>query len=307
MITSFFNTSKPIHLVIAGIFILTLLIVSSIDAVAIFFSIENIQSILIKYAALLSTVLVLSFFVNKNGLTEKNSYNILFYCLLLALIPNALADTKVIWANFFVILAIRRIISLRNNLRIKKKLFDSAFWIVIASLFYFWSILFLILVMLALIMFSIGQIKNWIIPLSAVMVIVIILVSINIIFTDSYGSIFDYFSPVNFDITNYNSLNFIIPISIFLSLGVWATFFYIKNFSEKARAYRPAFSLVVVGLIISLLIVGIAPSKNGNEFLFSLAPMAIIMSNYIESVNEKWFKEVYVWLIVITPFVLLIL
>ena len=307
MITSFFDTSKPIHLVIAGIFILILLIVSSIESVETLFTIENFQSIFLRYGALLSSVLVLSFFVNKNGLTEKNSYNILFYCLLLMLIPNVIADTSIIWANFFVILSIRRIISLRNNLRIKKKLFDAAFWITIGSLFYFWSILFLVIVILALIMFSIGQIKNWIIPFSALVVVVIILVSINIIFTDSFGSIFDYFLSVNFDITNYNSLNFIIPISIFLSLGVWATFFYIKKFKEKARAYRPAFSLVVVSLIISLLIVGIAPSKNGNEFLFSLAPMAIIMSNYIESVNEKWFKEIYVWLIAITPLLLLLL
>jgi hypothetical protein len=45
----------------------------------------------------------------------------------------------------------------------------------------------------------------------------------------------------------------------------------------------------------------LAPNKNGSEFLFIFAPLAIIITNYIESIKETWFAEVFVWLLIITP------
>jgi hypothetical protein len=36
------------------------------------------------------------------------------------------------------------------------------------------------------------------------------------------------------------------------------------------------------------------------------APLAIITTNYIESIKETWFAEVFVWLIVITAIAQLI-
>ena len=56
-------------------------------------------------------------------------------------------------------LALRRLISLQSKLDIKKKLFDAAFWITIATLFYFWSMLFFALVIVALIYYSQNDIK----------------------------------------------------------------------------------------------------------------------------------------------------
>jgi membrane-associated HD superfamily phosphohydrolase len=111
---------------------------------------------------------------------------------------------------------------------------------------------------------------------------------------------------MGFDFSSYNKLNLIISITIILSLTIWALFFYIKKLQDKSRTHRPSFILILIALIIGITIVIIAPHKNGSEFIFMFAPLAIIMTNYIESIKETWFAEVFVWLLVITPITQLI-
>jgi hypothetical protein len=301
MFTSFFNTSKPVHFIIAGGFLFVIFTIYRFYLDVLNLTLSDSLNHFIIYLVLLVSLLVFAFFVDKNDLTHKNSYKILFFCLLLALLPQSLLDNNVVISNLFIMLALRRIVSLRNNLRVKKKLFDGAFWITMASLFYFWSILFFIMLILALILFSIGQMKNWIVPFAGVLVVVIVVTSFNILTTDSFGDVNNLVQVPDFDFTSYNDITFIVPITIFLSLGIWALFHYLGSLRGKARIYRPAFLTIVVALAISLGIVILAPNKNGNEFIFAIAPMAIIMSNYIELIKEKWFAEVYIWIITLVP------
>ena len=51
----------------------------------------------------------------------------------------------------------------------------------------------------------------------------------------------------------------------------------------------------------------LAPQKNGSEFLFLFAPLSIVMTNYIESIKEKWFKEVFLSMLIVVPLILLVL
>ena len=301
MITRFFSTSKPIHLVIVSFFVLGLFLIVRMG----YYNggINGIELIkeLSLYGITLLSIFVLSFFVNKNNLTKQNSFKILCFSLFLACMPETIQHGNIIIANVFILFAIRRIISLRSNLNIKKKLFDAAFWITLASLFYFWTILFLILVFAALIFYSIGQVNNWIIPFTGILTVVLIVVSYHIITENTFGDIFNYMDGMSFEFSSYNKLSLIISITIILSLTLWAMFFYIKKLQDKSRTYRPSFILILVALIIGITIVVIAPNKNGSEFIFMFAPLAIIMTNYIESIKDTWFAEVFVWLLVVTP------
>lgn len=301
MITRFFSTSKPIHLVLVSFFVLGLFFFVRLGYYSDGISATEILKELFLYGITLLSIFVLSFFVNKNNLTKQNSFKILFFSLFLACIPETMQHGNIIISNVFILFAIRRIISLRSNINVKKKLFDAAFWIALASLFYFWAILFLILVFAALIFYSIGQVNNWIIPFVGVLTIVMIVVSYYIITENSFGDINLYIDGLSFDFSNYNHLSIIISITIILSLGIWALFFYMRKLQDKSRAYRPSFILIFIALIIGAAIVVIGPNKNGSEFIFMFAPLAIIITNYIESIKETWFAEVFVWLLVVTP------
>jgi len=301
MITRFFSTSKPIHLVLASFIALGLFLIVRLGYYSEGISTTQILKELLLYGITLLSIFVLSFFVNKNNLTQQNSFKILFFILFIACVPETIQHGNIIISNVFILFAIRRIISLRSNLKIKKKLFDAAFWIALASLFYFWAILFLILIFAALIFYSIGQLNNWIIPFTGILTVALILVSYYIVTENTFGDILMYIDTVGFDFSSYNKPSLIISITIILSLGLWALFFYIRKLQDKSRAYRPSFILILVALIIGSTIVVLTPIKNGGEFIFMFAPLAIILTNYIESIKETWFAEVFVWLIVITP------
>ena len=301
MITRFFRTSKPIHLVLVSFFVLGLFLVVRLGYYYKGISGVQILKELTLYGITLLSIFVLSFFVNKNNLTKQNSFKILLFSLFLACIPATIQHGTIIVSNVFILFAIRRIISLRSNLHIKKKLFDAAFWIALASLFYFWSILFLILVFAALIFYSIGQSNNWMIPITGIVTVVLIVVSYNIITENTFGDFYNYIDSVGFDFSNYNSPKLITSIVIMSLLGLWTLFFYTKKLQDKSRSLRPSFTLVLIALIIGVAIVILAPNKNGSEFIFLFAPLAIIMTNYIESVKKVWLAEVFIWLLIITP------
>ena len=92
-----------------------------------------------------------------------------------------------------------------------------------------------------------------------------------------------------------------------LSFGLWASIFYLKDISKKMKTFRPAYKVVFIAFIIAGIIVVIAPKKDGSEFLFLFAPLSIIISNYIETIEEKWFRTLFTLLLFLIPFVLLIL
>lgn len=301
MITRFFRTSKPIHLVLVSFFVLGLFLVVRLGYYSKGISGVQILKELTLYGITLLSIFVLSFFVNKNNLTKQNSFKILLFSLFLACIPATIQHGTIIVSNVFILFAIRRIISLRTNLHVKKKLFDAAFWIALASLFYFWSILFLVLVFAALIFYSIGQSNNWMIPFTGIVTVVLIVVSYNIITENTFGDFYNYIDSVGFDFSNYNSPKLITSIVIMSLLGLWTLFFYTKKLQDKSRSLRPSFTLVLIALIIGVAIVILAPNKNGSEFIFLFAPLAIIMTNYIESVKKVWLAEVFIWLLIITP------
>lgn len=301
MITRFFSTSKPIHLVLISFFVLGLFL-----AVRLGYYYEGISALqigkeVLLYGITLLSIFVLSFFVNKNNLTKQNSFKILLFSLFLACIPATIEYGSIIVSNVFILFAVRRIISLRSNLHIKKKLFDAAFWIALASLFYFWAILFLILVFAALIFYSIGQPNNWIIPFTGIITVALMVVSFNIISQNTFGDMNTFIDTVSFDFSNYNQLNLMVSISVISLVGLWALFFYVKKLQDKSRALRPSFVLILIALIIGITIVVLSPNKNGSEFIFLFAPLAIITTNYIESIKKVWLAELFIWLLIITP------
>ncbi len=307
MITRFFNTSKPIHFVIITLFTLIVFLISNINAFNEGLSIAVIANESGKYILVLSSIFILNFLVNKNKLSRKNGYEILIYSLLLAMFPMSMQLMYIVFANFFILLALRRIISLRSNKFVKKKLFDAAFWIGIASLFYFWAILFFVLIIIAMFFHAINGIKNWMIPMVGLITVGIITISYTLLIDNSFGLLSDYLEVISLDFTNYDNLNFIYTVFVLGALGLWALFFYVININQRLKSHRSSHILITISFIIGLAIIIIIPDKNGSEFLFIFPPLAIIMANFLESVKRRWLAEVYVWILILTPLFPLVL
>src|SRR5690606_28189977 len=112
MLTSFFGNSKPVHYLILGAFI-------SVGFVwTLFFEFPDVITIgtLLFYALLIGVtifgVILLDFIVNKNNLTLSNAYAIFFYTSFIGMLPIVFLNSNILLANLFLLLALRRIISL---------------------------------------------------------------------------------------------------------------------------------------------------------------------------------------------------
>ena len=291
MISSFFSKAKPIHLLVMSAMLLVVFVVTKMSTITEVFSVELFLKQAFLFGVCLASLFVLDFFASKNNLTKKNSYKILMFGLFVAVLPETLLNSKLLIANLFILLALRRIISLRSRKDIKKKLFDATLWISLATLLFFWASLFYILIFLALLLHSLVDVKNWIIPLVGILCVAVITASYMIVMGIDFEPYLQGFFDVSFDFTPLNSKRIIIATTILLSYGVWASFYFMKNIKHQLKTYKPSFILVILSSLIALLIILVSPYKDGSEFIFLFAPLSIMMSNYLEIIPEKWFKE----------------
>ncbi|MBJ7879684.1 DUF6427 family protein [Gelidibacter salicanalis] len=291
MISSFFSKAKPIHLLVVSALLFVVFTIAKLSAITAPFSLELFFKQAFLFGVCLASLFVLDFFVSKNNLTKKNSYKILMFGLFVAVLPETLLNSKLLIANLFILLALRRLMSLRSRKQIKKKLFDAAFWISLATLLFFWASLFYILILLALLLYSIIDVKNWIIPIIGMLCVAVIAASYMIVMNFEFEPYLEGFFDVSFDYTPLNSRRIIIAATLLLSYGAWASFYYLRNLKHQLKSHRPSFILVIFSSLIALLIILVSPYKNGSEFIFLFAPLSIIMSNYLEIIKEKWFKE----------------
>ncbi len=307
MISNFFSQSKPINFVVISVMLFIVFVITKYMTLDLEVDALLITKQTLLFCVCLFSVFVFDFLVNKNNLTKNNSYKILLFVLFIAVLPETLLNSKTLIANLFILFALRRIISLRSKKEVKKKLFDASFWITVASLLYFWSVLFFILIFVALVVYVITDLKNWLIPIMGISTVAIIVLSYMIVMNIDIYDFLNNSIGVSFDFSSLNSKRIIIGSTILFSFGVWSLFYYIKNIKSKTKSLRPSYSLIVIAAIISLVIIVVSPVKDGSEFIFLFAPLAIIMTNYLEVISEKWFKETLLWVLILTPVFTLLL
>src|SRR5690606_23381322 len=105
------------------------------------------------------------------------------------LFPKTLNNPTLVISNFFILLALRRLISLQSLLTPKEKIFDASIWIFVAAIFHFWSILFILLVFVSIILHVSRDYRNWLLPYIALVTAVIIFTFAALAFDET---LFDY-------------------------------------------------------------------------------------------------------------------
>lgn len=304
MITRLFSKSKPINFIVVFFITLFAFALSYLkiqpELITFTTALQLITLFIVSYLSLL----ILNFISVKNKFVKRSNYDIILYAVFLLSIPLLLSNASIIFANCFVLLGLRRLISLHTPRDPEKKLFDAAFWFSIASMFYFWSILFFILIIILLIMYTSNVVKYWLIPLIGVITVFVLAVTFSVIYYGTFFSVFKSLPYVNFDYSIHNKPHTIVALTMLFSFGAWATIFYLNSVKAKKKSIRPVFKIIPIAAFIGFIIAVLAPQKNGSEFLFILGPLAIVISNYIENMEANWFKDVFLGLLVFVPFVL---
>ena len=300
MIANFFNKTKPINFLVLSIlvFIIYLATLINVDSQSLNFYYFAKSSLFLFLAIL--TVFVLNFIIRKNTLTEDNSFALLFYILLCSYFPNSFINEGVFVSNFILLLAFRRIYSLRSSIEIKEKIFDGSFWIGIAGLFYVWSLFYVILVYAAILIFRKIEWRNFIIPFIGVLTPIFLSYTYLLAFDDLER--FNNLWKLNFDfnLEAYNSSQFIFP---FILIGIVGLFAIVPTTKRSLLAkidFKATWTLLIVHIVISSIVVMISPDKNGSELVFLFFPLSVLFANYLEVINKYWIKESIIYLFILT-------
>ena len=296
MIANFFNQTKPINFLVLSAMTLFLFLLS-MRAVL---SAEINIMLVAKYGSfcLLSIliVFVLNFIIRKNSLCEDNSYGILFYILFYALFPMAFVNGGIFVSNFLLLFAFRRIYSLRSTLHTREKIFDSAFWIALASFFYVWAIAYVLLLYVAILVFRKMDWRTLLIPLVGLATPIFLLYVFTLAFDDVEGfqSIWTY--DYSIDLKPYGERSFLIPLLILLVLTIISILPTTKRALIAKIDFKATWQLLIFHIVIGLSIAMIAPVKDGSEWSFVFFPLSILFANYLQLLNKYWYKEAIIYL-----------
>lgn len=306
MLTSFFNKSKPLNLVAIVVFLCLFYIIYNFETWLTSFEILNFLEKLAVLLVLVLSLLILNFIAKKNELTKRSAYKTLFFAIFGVSFASLLQSEPAIISNLFIVLALRRLISLRSRKFIQKKIFDASFWIAIASLYQFWSILFFGLVFMAIINFA-AYFKNWLIPFVAILAVGMLTISFHLVTYDEIYYLNDWFQKSNFDFSKYGTLQLLIPLSVLLGLLLWTIFNYFSMMQKASVTKRPVLSLILFSLAIAVVVAIFSPTKNGSELIFFLAPFSIITASYFDTKKDRIFKEILLIALIAMPIVVLFL
>ncbi|MBW3518891.1 DUF6427 family protein [Flavobacterium sp. NKUCC04_CG] len=302
MLASLFSKTKPInYFIIAVLLILFYILFQKTTATVVWTGYEYVKKIGLLGLLMLSTFWV-HFVTQKNRLTKDNNYAPLLFVLFLVLFPSVLVNTKLIIANYCIILALRRLFSLHSLKDPKIKIFDASLWIFIASIFHFWSILYVILLAFAILFFVSNDYRNWIIPIIA-FITVAIFFSIYILATDTDILRFiDQSTEINFDFTVFDNVYQNIAVAVFSSIALLFFVSQALDLSNKPFNMQTSYKKILVSFLIAVAIYVLSADKNHGVLLFTFFPLSILGANYIESIPNRWFKEVVLSSIVALAF-----
>ena len=301
MLTNFFSNSKPFHFILISL----LLFVGYTFHNFQISSFENdfiwLIQLTFKFGLYIILMLIFGFVIKKNNLTQINSYALFIFICLLLLTPNVFQNSKLILSTVFILLALRRILSFNSKKNIQKKILDASLWIGIATLFYFWSILFLLVLYAALIQLASKNFKLFLIPIIG-MFLVFIICTIYFLYLDNNMYWYkDYKNFTSFDFSSFKLLKNFFSLFVIFSMTVISLVFKFLNFTKTPLRKKSKYWIIIFTLITGIIIVILTGQKNGVELIFTIVPISILFSNFIEALQRKWVSEMMLWVILVAP------
>lgn len=298
MLASVFNKSRPINYALIGVllvfFYFAYLFKDTYWTEYTYLIFQKVGLFLL----LAFSVFLVNFITRKNTLSKDNTYAMFLFMMFLVLFPTILVNTKIIISNFFLLLALRRLISLQSLITPKEKIFDASFWIFMAALFHFWCIIYIVLVFISIIFHVSRDYRNWIIPFIAFFAMVSMYIMIVLLFGNEL--FYDLFAEmrISFDFTYFENIYQNLALAVFSSIAVLFAVAQVGMLSSKPLNLLSSYKKIIFSFLIGVGIYVLSADKNNSFLAFTFAPLAIMGANFLESQKVKWIRESILGIIV---------
>ncbi len=291
MLTNLFSKSRPINYFLITIALLLVYLVNLFTDFSWSTSSFSLVNKIILFLVLGLSVFVVQFITFKNQLANQNLYSLFFYTCFFILFSTILDNNEVIVANFFVLLALRRIFSLHSLRDVKQKIFDAAFLILIASLFHFWSILFIILLYFAILWFVSEDYRNWFIPFISLFSVSILFYTYTLYADISFINYWKDHAVVSFNFTYFENIYQNIALALFTSIACLFAFSQVLEIRKLPISLHAIYNLLLVSFLVGVSIYVLSDHKMNSLLVYTFFPLSILGANYMERLAKNWMKE----------------
>ena len=297
MITSVFRKSTPLNFSLVVILMLVFFFLYQIQESAWINSVISILQRVGLLGILLGTVFLTSFISKRNGLSKDSTYTAFFSFLFLIFFPDLFNNPNLILANFFILLAIRRLVSLQTLKETKEKLFDASLWIFVAALFQFWSILYILLVFISVIFHVSRDYRNWVIPFIALFAVSILFILCSLIFDINSIAFLQENCKINLSIdyftNNYQNAAF----SIYVTVALFFVISMFSTLSNRPLVLHSSYKKVIASFFIGIFVFVLSANKSNELLVFTFAPLAIMATSHIEIAQPKLKEEIVMFVL----------
>lgn len=292
VLSRFFGKSKPIVYVCltVGLSVLFFLYVAKQS------SLLNIAT-WGNYIIFLLLFFGINFIVKRNKINYKNTYAVFVFTMLCMAMPGFFTNYTLLLPSFFVVLGLRRVLSLKTQIDTKKKIFDASLWFFVASLFQPYLMLLMLLVFIGVLQYTLYEPKNMFIPILAWACGGLFFTAFQLWQTDQWMFFYEYYTPFGWsdinEIWQDNMLFFILLIP-FVLFVVW------KNsqiISKAQLSLKTSLSLVVLAYLSVLFGWFFSNETNIAGIGISFIPLSMLAGSSLEHNLKPIVREVILWII----------
>jgi len=307
MLASLFSKTRPFNYIITGIFFCIVFFLYQLALGNVFSSLTGMGQNALVFLILLASFLLVNFISLRNALTKKDNYAVLLYLLLVLLFPSIFVKTKLIVANFFILLALRRLVSLKNLNTPKEKIFDASFWVFLAALFHFWSIIFILLVFISIILHTGKDYKNWLVPFVSCFCVWVLSIFFSLFFSSNYELNFQEMMQIDFNFSVFKTTIERMSLAVYVSISFLFFVSQIIDYQNKPLNMQTSFKQIYFAFLLSIVVYLLSTQKTNDLLIFSFAPLAILGANMFEKMERYIIKEISLYLLAIVTTVIFVL
>ena len=295
MLANFLNKSKPINFVVLLLFFIV--------NFAVVFITNKFSSSFDLYPLVFMGILLLlfvgifffyNFIISKNKLTYDNSFAYFSYNLLVISMLFDILDIKSLTVILLYILFLRKVYSLRSYKNTIKKYFDAGMWLGILFLFDAVSIVFCLLLYLAVYLYQKLTINALLVPLFGFLT-PIILYGTYLFWNDNIDFLSELINiQFQFTLVNLKQIWFVVSVFVITTLSLF--FKSIRTIGVN-NMFRKSWLLLSFNFFIGIFCLYITTNSNSTKLVYMLFPASIIIANGIELVKKSLFRNLVLLLL----------
>ena len=307
MLANFFGKSNPVNFIVVfliflGFYIANFFTVNFVQ----FVDINVILNQLLTIILFLFLFLFYNFILIKNKLTLNNSYGLLLFALFSGFFPAVFLNVTTIFLNLLLLIFLRRVFSLRSNKDVYKKIFDCGFWLGILFLLDSTTVIFGMLIFLSVGMFQKLTIRTLLIPVVGFVTPVFCYFSYCLWEGDTseFSNLFLWYSNYNFEVYAANKFLF---STLFLGIGsLISIIIKTPKVFLISGDYRKYWILIIFNFFLAITVFLIQNTHQTNKVLLLFFPASVIITNWLESIERGFVKNIFIIVLIATPVILFI-